>query len=160
RGGLLSRRATIAAAMGLLLAPALGAGALIWSRLAPTPPAEVSPVQIVRFDLEHLADRSGEDVEVGKLGEQSFAVQPDDAVTVDARLSEPAYSYLIAFRPDGVDEVFRPEDPETSPRKTQRPCYPPETKPLGAYRLTDGSGLQAFALVVSRAPLPSYREWK
>jgi hypothetical protein len=79
---------------------------------------------------------------------------------VDAELSEPAYSYLIAFRPDGVDEVFQPEDPETPPEKTDRPFYPPKSKPRGAYRLGDGSGLQAFALVTSRAPLPSYREWK
>jgi hypothetical protein len=29
-----------------------------------------------------------------------------------------------------------------------------------AYRLNDGSGLQAFAVVVSRSPLPPYCEWK
>jgi hypothetical protein len=117
-------------------------------------------VRIVRFDIEHLAARAGEEFDVGKLGEQSFTVRPGDDVTVDAELSEPAYSYLIAFRPDGVDEVFRPADPRTPPRKMTGPCYPPESEPKLAYRLDEGTGLQAFALVVSRAPLPSYREWK
>jgi hypothetical protein len=120
----------------------------------------LAPVRIVRFDIEHLAGRGGEEFDVGKLGERSFAVRSGDDVTVDADLSEPAHSYLIAFRPDGVDEVFQPEDPETPPGKTARPRYPPESEPGRAYRLSEGAGLHAFALVVSRAPLPSYRQWK
>jgi serine/threonine protein kinase len=160
RRGRAARPIAIAAIACLLLVPGLRAGMLVWNWLSPTPPAAASPVLIVRFDLEHLADRSGEEVDVGKLGEQSFAVRPGDDVTVDAELSEPAYSYLIAFRPDGVDEVFQPEDAETAPRKTPRPCYPPESEPRLAYRLSEGTGLHAFALVVSRTPLPSFRQWK
>ena len=117
-------------------------------------------MRIVRFDLEHLA-RSGEhELEARKLGEQSFAVRPGDDVTIEAELSEPAFCYLIAFRPDGVDEVFLPQDPETLPQETRTPRYPPESKPADAYRFEEGTGLHAFALVVSKAPLPPYRAWK
>jgi hypothetical protein len=173
----IARRMAMAAATAcLLLIPGLWVGILIWGRLASRPPTPApgtrpvpssalpnladSPVRIVRFDIEHLAGRAGGEFDAGKLGEQSFAVRPGDDITVDAELSEPAYCYLIAFRPDGVDEVFQPEDPKTPPRKTPRPCYPPESKPSLAYRLDEGTGLLAFALVVSRAPLPPYRAWK
>jgi serine/threonine protein kinase len=178
RHPLRSRRVAITAATTcVLLVLGLWAAILVWGRLAPalpvpapptpSPPSPplprvaVSPVRIIRFDLEHLA-RRGEDgfVARGKLGEQSFAVQPADDVTVDAQLSEPAYYYLIAFRPDGGDEIFQPEDAQTPARKLQNPRYPPESQPTLVYRLEDGAGLHAFALVVSRAPLPSYRDWK
>ena len=77
-----------------------------------------------------------------------------------AELSEPAYAYLIAFRPDGTDELCDPDDEDTPPPKKPQPQYPPATKSDERYRLSEGAGLQAFALVVSRQPLPSYREWK
>ena len=147
------------------LAPPAGSDSAVSSNTSQGPVAlpsiaVVEPVRIVRFDIEHLAGRGGHEFEVGKLGEQSFAVRPDDDVTIEAELSEPAYCYLIAFRPDGVDEVFQPKDPETPPQKTRSPSYPPESRPDLVYRLAEGTGLQAFALVVSRAPLPPYREWK
>jgi hypothetical protein len=122
---------------------------------------EASTLRILGLSIQHLA-KWGQDraVRRGELGERSFAVRPDDDVTVRAELSEPAYAYLIAFRPDGVDEICDPEDAGTRPQKTQRPRYPPASKTGRVYRLVDGSGLQAFALVVSRRPLPSYCEWK
>ena len=79
---------------------------------------------------------------------------------VRAELSEPAYAYLIAFRPDGTDELCDPDDEDMPPQKKPQPQYPPPTKSDERYRLSEGAGLQAFALVVSRQPLPSYREWK
>ena len=38
--------------------------------------------------------------------------------------------------------------------------YPPPAQSSVQYRLSEGAGLHAFALVVSGTPLPSYREWK
>ncbi len=127
---------------------------------APTP-APTAPLRIVSLNIEHLAMR-GEHAFVprGKLGERSFAVGPGDDVVVQAELSEPAYAYLIAFRPDGVDDICDPEDPEAPPGKTREPRYPPAAKTEVVYRLNDGAGLHAFALVASRTPLPAYREWK
>ena len=47
--------------------------------------------------------------------------------------------------------------------RPRRPCsaqYPPRSKTHEVYRLEDGTGLQAFALVVSEDPLPSFAEWQ
>jgi hypothetical protein len=93
------------------------------------------------------------------LGKESFATRRGDTVTVHARLSQPAYAYLIAFRPDGVAEVCFPEKEEAAPPLTDRPCYPSVT-PSVHYGLDEGAGLQVFALVVSSQPLPSYKEWQ
>jgi hypothetical protein len=124
-------------------------------------PAE--PLRVTRFEIAHFAklDLNRYDTRrSGVLGRTSFATHEDDDVMVQAELSEPAYSYLIAFRPDGTDELCDPEDERTPPFKKRQPAYPPPTKSDERYRLSEGAGLCAFALVVSRQPLPSYREWK
>jgi hypothetical protein len=72
----------------------------------------------------------------------------------------PGYAYLIAFRPDGRDELCDPDDEDTPPALKLEPMYPALSRTGERYRLTEGAGLQVFALVVSRDPLPSYREWK
>jgi hypothetical protein len=113
------------------------------------------------LNIEHMSQQ-GEDAFTfrGNLGERSFAVQAGDDVTIQAKLPEPAYAYLIAYRPDGLDEICDPADPDEKPRKTTNPGYPPPSKSDRVYRLNDGTGLLAFALVVSKSPLPSYAEWK
>jgi hypothetical protein len=126
----------------------------------PTDPARV---RVLHLDVEHLPRVDEERYDsnaLGRLGERSFAARTGDDVTVRAELSEPAYAYLIAFRPDGVDEVCDPEDPEVWPLKTREPRYPPESKPGAVYRLDNGAGLYAFAVVASRTPLPPYHVWK
>jgi len=126
----------------------------------PTDPARV---QVLRLDVERLPRVDEERYDsnaLGLLGERSFAARTGDDVTVRAELSEPAYAYLIAVRPDGIDEVCDPEDPDASPLKTREPRYPPDSKPGEVYRLDNGAGLYAFAVVASRTPLPPYREWK
>ncbi len=119
---------------------------------------------MTRFEIPHFAKLAGEDKydnkRSGVLGRTSFAAREDDDVTVEAELSEPAYSYLIAFRPDGTDQLCDPDDEETKPVKKRQPVYPPPSKSDDRYRLSEGAGLCAFALVVSRQPLPPYREWK
>ena len=44
---------------------------------------------------------------------------------VVALCTEPAYAYLIAFRPDGTDELCDPGDEDTPPLRKQQPLYPP-----------------------------------
>jgi hypothetical protein len=132
-------------------------------------PAELKPaasagLTVVRFEIPHFPklDRDHDDPNRSGvvLGLGSFAAREYDDVIVRAELSEPAYSYLIAFRPDGTDELCDPEDEETPPARKLGPSYPPPVKSDERYRLSEGAGLYAFALVVSREPLPSYREWK
>jgi hypothetical protein len=108
-----------------------------------------------KLDADHFDERR-----IGTLGRTSFAAHEDDEVTVRSELSEPAYSYLISFRPDGADELCEPYSEDLPPPRKQQPLYPPPSKSDERYRLSEGTGLQAFALVVSREPLPPYREWK
>jgi hypothetical protein len=129
----------------------------------PAPPATPPAIQIPRFEITHFPKLDANRFDpsrVGILGRRSFVTREDDEVTLRAELSEPAHSYLIAFRPDGTDELCDPDDEDTKPPRKQQPLYPPPAKSDERYRLSEGAGLHAFALVVSRAPLPPYREWK
>ena len=120
-------------------------------------------LQVTRFEIPHFPKLDANRFDkkrLGILGRNSFSAREDDEVTVRAELSQPAYAFLIAFRPDGTDELCDPDDEDTRPPRKQQPLYPPAAKSDDRYRLNEGSGLCAFALVVSRTPLPSYREWK
>ena len=120
-------------------------------------------LRVTRFEIPHFPKLDAKHYDprrAGTLGRTSFGAHEDDEVIVRAELSEPAYAYLIAFRPDGTDELCDPDDEDTPPQKKPQPQYPPPAKSDERYRLSEGAGLQAFALVVSRQPLPSYREWK
>jgi predicted Ser/Thr protein kinase len=134
------------------------AGPLSGSRPSPGAGLRVTAFEISYF--RKLTEELYDQKRSGLLGIQTFAARLRDDVSVRARLSEPAYSYLIAFRPDGTDELCDPEDEAMPPPRQQEPMYPPPTKPAKRYRLSEGAGLYAFALVVSHRPLPSYREWK
>ena len=123
--------------------------------------AAPTPVRVVSLRIDHLPKTTEDETQKRVvLGERSFAVGPDDDVLVRAELSEPAYAYLIAFRPDGVDEICDPEEPEDRPGNAHEVRYPPAAKAKIVYRLDNGAGLQAFAVVASRNPLPPYQEWK
>jgi serine/threonine protein kinase len=120
-------------------------------------------LRVTRFEIPHFPKLDAKRYDpnaAGLLGRKSFTARVDDDVTVQAELSEPAYSFLIAFRPDGTDELCDPEDDRTPPVRKQQPLYPPPAKSDERYRLSEGTGLYAFALVVSHEPLPSYRVWK
>lgn len=94
------------------------------------------------------------------LGHQD-AVLPttSDSIEVRARLSRPAYSYIVLFRGDGRDQVLYPQDDTDIPELTAEPRYP--TKRLDVlYGLDDGPGLWLVAVIASDEPLPSYRDWR
>src|SRR5262249_2935937 len=61
--------------------------------------------------------------------------------------------------PDGVEELCSPEREDEPPPLTDRPRYPGAADRGVRYGLTDGIGLQVFAVVVLREPRP-YQEWK
>jgi serine/threonine protein kinase len=92
---------------------------------------------------------------LGYLGTNSYATLHEDAVRVHVELGEAAYGYLIAFNPDGTEQLC-PKDPTTPPPQTSGFDYP-RTR---YFNVGSDSGLQAFVQVVSRAPLPAYREWR
>ena len=161
-------------------APVLGAVAVLLALIVPTwafwpesarpslgrpepkqlPEAEL---RVTRFEITHFPKRDEKSYDkkaAGVLGKRSFMARVGDDVTVHAELSEPAHSYLIAFRPDGTNELCHPEDDDTRPAKKTQALYPSPTKSGDCYRLSEGVGLYVFVLVVSRQPLPSYREWQ
>jgi serine/threonine protein kinase len=117
-------------------------------------------LRVVRFDVQHFANVDGKfDQPKGLLSKTSFGARLNDSVTLEAELSRPTYAYLIAFRPDGVDEVCFPERDDEAPPLTDRPRYPSVSRGVN-YGLNDGTGMYVFALVVSDKALPPYREWR
>lgn len=150
---------------------ALGLGGLLLGRGRPeqgVPPGDQgsanrapAKVQVVSLNVQHFANVNGQfDQPRGVLGKDSYATRQGDSVTVEARLSQPAYAYLLAFRPDGIAEVCFPEDEDEPPPLTDRPRYPSAASRGVNYGLDEGAGLQVFALVVSSRPLPPYKTWR
>jgi serine/threonine protein kinase len=82
----------------------------------------------------------------------------NDRVEVEAALSEPAYAYLIAFNP--TDKPRDQEQLVPSSEKDDEPPLRDRIIPDMRLVLNDGEGLQAFAVVASRQPLPAYTEWR
>jgi serine/threonine protein kinase len=155
----------LAAAAGIwrLRAPAIASAAALPN--VPTVPAQSPQTHLIlSLEITHLPWLSDKKVydkdRIGILGDQSFSTRLNDDVKSRAELSEPAFSYVVAFRPDGVVELVAPQDEGTAPTRTDHPQYPPESDPGKVYSLSDGAGLCAFALVVSRAKLPPFREWR
>jgi tRNA A-37 threonylcarbamoyl transferase component Bud32 len=93
------------------------------------------------------------------LGTDSFGAVLNDDIKVVARLSQPAYAYVIVFRPDGTDEVLYPQGAAEVPERTDMPRYPSRDR-TKVYGLTEGTGLWLVALVASERPLPAYSAWR
>ncbi len=122
-------------------------------------PAVPNTLKVLRLDVDHFAKDGNHDDPRGLLGQRSFTTHCDDGVTVSAELSAPAYCYLIAFRPDGTEELCFPENEDEPPPLTDRARYPSVTSGV-LYGLNEGAGLHAFVLVASSKPLPAYAEWQ
>jgi serine/threonine protein kinase len=150
----------IAAAMPALLLIVFGT---FWRLNAPPP---VPPDQLVdSFRVLHIGGE--DDRPLGEIGPQSNTARENEAVKVLAVFREPVYCYLIALNPDGSQQLCCPVrnksdtevgDEESRPALVTSLQYP--SAPRMVFRLTDGAGQQAFALIASRRSLPSYREWK
>jgi hypothetical protein len=93
----------------------------------------------------------------GLIGIDAFAGRFSQDARVQARLSLPAYCFLIALNPDGSIQLCSPKMPATAPAATTTIDYPSD--PGSGFALTDGVGTQAFVLVASGRPLPPYAEW-
>jgi serine/threonine protein kinase len=117
------------------------------------------PLQVRWIDVEHFARINDDTVEPrGMLGYESFEPRLGDQVTVEARLSRPAYCYLVAFRPDGVLEPCFPYDDAEPPTPTDHLQNVADLS-VERFSLTDGLGLCVFVVVASDKPLPAYRDF-
>ena len=115
------------------------------------------PLQVMSIDIQHYARLNPREATPrGVLGKQSFTPRLGDQVTIDAKLTRPAYCYLLAFRPDGVAEICFPESDTQPPPKTDRIRVP--SRADARYGLQEGTGLWVFGVVASEKPLPAYRD--
>jgi tRNA A-37 threonylcarbamoyl transferase component Bud32 len=124
--------------------------------------AQEKPLDILAMHIHR--SRGEEATPLGELGITSEAAHLDDDVRVEVRLSTLAYCYLIAFNPDGTEQLCHPEDEKDAEgAKAARPAqsadlrYPQKAEK--AFGL-DAVGLQAFVLVASTRPLLPYAEWR
>jgi hypothetical protein len=126
--------------------------------------APLEKVRVLSLDVTHfqkVQTRLGKvGVKRGLLGKESRWTKTGDSVEIEVRLSRPAYAYLIAFRPDRVEEVCFPDSEDQAPPLADHMQYPPPEKPGVDYGLDEGEGLQVFVVVASSKPLPSFRDWK
>jgi hypothetical protein len=113
-------------------------------------------LRVVEFRVKHFGGKAGG--YLGEMGVTSSSTQYDDDVQLSIKLSEPANFYLIALNPDGKEQLSLPRKSAEQPVPLTEASYPPGKE--SAYGLTDGVGVQAFVLVASRAPLPSWDDWK
>ncbi len=129
-------------------------------------PFEVRPIRIMQWDV-----LPGRTVPVGVIGKDVMEVPFAGRVSVDVELSEPGFAYLLALNPNGTEQLRWPVNAAGKPDETVEPPrqqsfrYPARKGEKGKavmFRLDDepAGGLQAFAVVASRNPLPSYEEWK
>jgi serine/threonine protein kinase len=136
-----------------------GSNAAAPFRPAPVAPSSASetfpPLRIESLEIQHY--RGNPTQLQGTIGVLSRAAVLDDNVRVSARLSAPGYCYLIALNPDGSMQLCPEAAEHAPPALATEIVYP--AKPGGYYGLTDGTGLQAFVLVASRAPLPAFDSW-
>jgi hypothetical protein len=122
--------------------------------------APANPLEITVMHVSHYRDK-GKDL-VGDLSTSAAAVRVNDDVQVVAKFSAPAYCYLIAFNPDGEDQLCLPQDadgngaPKTPPDARAEVRYPREKHVF----VLDVKGLQVFVLVASKNPLPPYEVWR
>jgi hypothetical protein len=111
------------------------------------------------LDVHHFAHVESKSQPRGVFGRNSFSATLNDDITVTARLSRPAYCYLIVFRPDGKDQVLFPQGEKLLPERTDDPHYPSRDRSK-TWRLEEGTGLWLVALVASDRELPSYLDWR
>jgi serine/threonine protein kinase len=129
-------------------------------------PGATLPLEVFRWEAEHVEWKGGFPGRAGLLGVDVFTPRLNDHISrVEAELSEPAYAYLLAYLPDGREELCWPDPEEQTPTQSIGPRYPRLGKKnknghLEDFKLEDGVGLQVFVLAASRQPLPPYSEWR
>jgi hypothetical protein len=143
------------------------AGLFLWRPWAGRPPSQtpdangtarmLAPLQVQKFLLSVLRETpllNSKRYESFELGTNLFEAQFHDYVKLKAEFSEPAHCFLLAFNPDGKEQLCWPGDPRQPPERRAQLDYP------RWFALDDGLGLQAFVLLASRQPLQAYEDWK
>jgi tRNA A-37 threonylcarbamoyl transferase component Bud32 len=115
----------------------------------------VAPLRIVNLEVElHRRDTRKS---LGRIGRDVSAGRFDDDVVVRARLNAPGYAFLIALNPDGKPELCYPADPKIPPPRSADVITFEDS--AQGFALKDGTGLQAFVLLISSRPFLPYAKW-
>jgi predicted Ser/Thr protein kinase len=124
-------------------------------------PGESAPVEIRSFTLWASRDKLGD---LGEVGVTARDICVNDSVQIRAQFSKPAFCYLIAFNPDGKEQLCFPSTPDDRSAPDELPAPVKELRfprsPTRDFQLEDGTGMQAFVLLVSAKPLPAYARWQ
>lgn len=101
----------------------------------------------------------------GRLFENG-PVREDDDLRIEVQFEEPVYCFLFALNPDGAVQLCYPypdsETYEESLDEVQAVAISDLKYPAienEGFAFTDGAGQQAFILVSSKKPLPTFRDW-
>jgi serine/threonine protein kinase len=121
----------------------------------PDPAPSTQPLRIKSLQVVLYRRVPGDPI--GPVGVDTFSGRLGQDARIQARLSRTAYCYLIALNPDGSTQPCYPKDPAIEPSSTPAIDYPSD--PAKVFSLTDGVGVQAFVLVASTNPLPSFARW-
>jgi tRNA A-37 threonylcarbamoyl transferase component Bud32 len=123
-------------------------------RAAEAPPP-AAPLRVEDFEVELHRRKTRQNL--GRIGRDILAGRFDDDVVVRATLNAPGYAFLIALNPDGKPQLCYPADRERPPPQSAEVITFED--PTRGFALTDGTGLQAFVLVISSRRLPPYAQW-
>lgn len=130
----------------------------------PETASDGKPLHVLGLEIKHFGNLgTGFVQDQGVLGRRDVTSEPprlNDRLTLEGQLSRPGYAFLIAFRPDGTDDVCFPAAEDQPPPLLDRPRFPMGASRDREYALEEGTGLAVFALVASSQPLPSYQQWK
>jgi tRNA A-37 threonylcarbamoyl transferase component Bud32 len=162
----------------LLVGALLGAGLAVrlWTWEGTTGPPGIK----LRVRLYRMVEDEKEPVrEQGLVGVEVPGARSGDGVRVEVDLTPSAYLFLLACNPDGkvhllwpVDQDTRTGDEEARPERVRQVRYPERYQPEKAKKIrysverdffhlsgAGAGGLQVFAVVASRTPLPSFKKW-
>jgi hypothetical protein len=164
----LPRRRFLISLLAIAGTAAVIAGFVLWRPWASAPPAPEKPIAnaaatFAPLQVQKLCvllwKESPKKVEGPfEFGSDAFPARFGDPVLIKVEFREPVYFFLLAFNPDGEEQLCWPTDPRQPPERQDRLDYPQGDDMY--FRLNDGEGLQAFVLLASRRPLPAYEAWK
>jgi serine/threonine protein kinase len=163
----LTRRHKLAvglATVGVALAIALA----VWL-VQHDPQPSTDPVKTATMTVRQYRGESA--TLVGDISAKEDPIYTDDSVRVSIKLNAPGTCYLLAFNPDGKEQLCYPEDPELPA------VFYPENRKAKAMTLSPSKGaelkfpekeffepgiqgLQVFVLLASAKPLPPYAKWR
>lgn len=143
------------AALGLVALVGAVLAAVFWPRKDEVPPPPPDPARVLSVEVRQV--RGQEASPVGLVGVDRKTIELNDGLRFSVKFAAPAYCYLVAFNPDGKDQLCYPGRDADAPEKVAELAFPRDGS---NYFILDQAGLQAFVLVASSRPLPPYAEWK